>query len=1111
MKAMGMQVSRMLGFSGCNFETTIAPLTPSLSSTYDDATVLWDRVHASLARASKLLLRGKKPMRPFWGAHQRFFRGLCVALKSDAAIATAKSALAKGCSVVIGLQSTGEAAFSALVRGTDIMHRGKVVAGAKGNAPGEMVWRGAIPSALKLSLLGFLSDNFPTTMEEGAVDPQSGVPIANAVRDDAEARCVAMRDELLRAARGIDLPPNPLDALLDALGGVENVAEMTGRTHRVVRGIGAGRYEFVSRVSGAGVRSEGTGGAGAAHSAVAAPARRRALGLSMTKDVLAQNDLNVHEKNLFMSGAKTVALISDAASTGISLHADRRCASSGRRRVHITLELPWSADKAIQQLGRSHRSNAMSAPRYVLLVADVGGERRFVAAVARRLEALGALTRGDRRAASGQDLSAFNLDSQYGREALGALYDAIERGKAPLSAALVGVVLAAVAAVGVQGGSSSSSSSIVEGVKVRPDSRASGSAAGAASSPSGAPPAEERSSAEKTAASEAAARRALVDALLAMGIMVERSHMVDTSETFLAAVQVPIGLQVGSTWWIDVIDPLTLCQRQAIAIVPIGSKGGDFVSVPVVRQHEKKVVELADAKLRRDMNRFLNRLLGATLAQQRALFAAFEFQLAQTVRLAKEAGEYLEGAGDLKFEDAVEVSLGTVETTRGTASSANAVQSQMSWDQTLTVPDKRSGAELFEDPRTGATATLRALLTDRGISFKSALSKLRAAAQCHVGATVATAWGYATITRWLDSDPTMQHTPDAKDAAVDSCDSSVSNSSGGGLRTYTADGVAFDNALAGNGVCEVTWEAGSLGSLAFAYGGAFLSYDGVTNYNYCATRQQRRSRVAAAAAAAAVAGSDRDGDRHGEDENLGESGEDSMDDFIVGDDEVEFEFDGAGGGDDDGGEDDDGSARSPTRSPARSPFRSPLRRRSDEATTETKKEKQKQKKKKKQKAVVLSAFERRLERRRTHASGFYVGTASPAFGRKRAVVIAVELSYAAAKAAAGKDTAGDAGAWYTVMRPGTGEAGRPMRRSELLRKYARYRSDCGGVVLREHALRNQSKRKRNAVADEGDVTPLTLWSAAYNEADRHTGSGRRHNHVVLVCGCVLKVRAMCVV
>lgn len=187
----------------------------------------------------------------------------------------------------------------------------------------------------------------------------------------------------------LSLPANPLDRLLNELGGPDEVAELTGRKSRQIKQYNAmtDKYEIIYE-------------------------KRKGEG--------PMDQINIEEKNNFQNGTKLVAILSEAASTGISLQADKRVKNQ-RRRVHITIELPWSADKAIQQLGRTHRSNQTTGPLYKFLISDVGGEKRFASAVAKRLALLGALTQGDRRAtgsANSLGLSTFDMDNQYGSQAL---------------------------------------------------------------------------------------------------------------------------------------------------------------------------------------------------------------------------------------------------------------------------------------------------------------------------------------------------------------------------------------------------------------------------------------------------------------------------------------------------------------------------------------------------------------------------------------------------------------------------------------------------------------------------------------------------------------------
>ena len=97
-----------------------------------------------------------------------------------------------------------------------------------------------------------------------------------------------------------------------------------------------------------------------------------------------------------MDDDKRILVFSDAGGTGRSYHADLGCRNQ-RQRIHYLLEPGWRADAAIQGLGRSNRTNQKQPPVFRPVATDVKGEKRFLSTIARRLDTLGAITRGQRQ------------------------------------------------------------------------------------------------------------------------------------------------------------------------------------------------------------------------------------------------------------------------------------------------------------------------------------------------------------------------------------------------------------------------------------------------------------------------------------------------------------------------------------------------------------------------------------------------------------------------------------------------------------------------------------------------------------------------------------------
>ena len=240
-------------------------------------------------------------------------------------------------------------------------------------------------------VMDYLMHSFPTQLFEPYTDEDgnlrsrpaldtAGNPI---ICREAERR----RDELMENLGMLAPVQGALDQILWHFS-TDQVAEVTGRKRRIVRNED-GRLSVENRPGSS----------------------------------------NIGETHAFMDDTKRILVFSDAGGTGRSYHSDLN-AKNQRLRVHYLLEPGWKADNAIQGLGRTNRTNQAQPPLFRPTATNVKGEKRFLSTIARRLDTLGAITKGQRET-GGQNMfrAEDNLESKYAKAALRQFFYKLRAGK----------------------------------------------------------------------------------------------------------------------------------------------------------------------------------------------------------------------------------------------------------------------------------------------------------------------------------------------------------------------------------------------------------------------------------------------------------------------------------------------------------------------------------------------------------------------------------------------------------------------------------------------------------------------------------------------------------
>ncbi|KJV40276.1 methylase [Brevundimonas sp. KM4] len=388
LRALGLYTARSLSYDGVEYELIEHALSDEQRRIYDAYasafTVIHNHLDAAMQAANitgspdsggaTLNRQAKSAARSaFESAKQRFFGHLLTSMKTPTLIRSIKRDLEDGHAAVVQIVSTGEA----------LMER------RLAEVPTEEWNDIRVDITPREYVLDYLAHSFPVQLYEPFTDGEGNLSSRPVYRDGqpVESReAVARRDELIERLASLPPVPGALDQIVQRFG-TDMVSEVTGRSRRIVRK--GERFAVENRAPSA----------------------------------------NLAETAAFMDDLKRILVFSDAGGTGRSYHAELS-AKNRRLRVHYLLEPGWKADAAIQGLGRTNRTNQAQPPLFRPIATNVKAEKRFLSTIARRLDTLGAITRGQRQT-GGQGLfrPEDNLESSYARDALRQLYLLIVRGK----------------------------------------------------------------------------------------------------------------------------------------------------------------------------------------------------------------------------------------------------------------------------------------------------------------------------------------------------------------------------------------------------------------------------------------------------------------------------------------------------------------------------------------------------------------------------------------------------------------------------------------------------------------------------------------------------------